>query len=121
MLAKAIFIEYVNEQEKKSATSENPGSVESPIDEEKPINVPLDVIGKVRFNFAYSPWTPVLEHFAKQGGFSLQMDETPPRTFNYKDSRAYPVNQALDLINGVLQFRGYTLVRNGQQLVLVNL
>ncbi len=78
-------------------------------------------LGQLRFNFQFSAWKPVLEWFAEQADLSLQMDDPPPGTFNYTDNtRSYSVRESLDLINGVLQFRGYTLVRNKQMLLLIN-
>ncbi len=39
------------------------------------------------------------------------MDNPPPGTFNYTDERTFTPAQAIDLLNGVLLTKGYTLVR----------
>jgi type II secretory pathway component GspD/PulD (secretin) len=76
---------------------------------------------KLRFNFNKAPWEPVLKWFAEQGGYSLQMDVVPIGTFTLVDENEYTPSEALDQINSVLLTRGYTLVRNKKQLMLINL
>lgn len=77
--------------------------------------------GKLTFNFRYQPWQDVLDWFADQAGLSLILESPPPGTFNYRDARRFTVPEALDVINGVLLTKGYTLVRHDRMLVLVNL
>jgi type II secretory pathway component GspD/PulD (secretin) len=76
---------------------------------------------KLTFNFRYQPWQEVLDWFADEAGLSLLLESPPPGTFNYRDSRSYTPTEALDVLNGVLLTKGYTLVRRGRMLVLVNL
>jgi type II secretory pathway component GspD/PulD (secretin) len=76
---------------------------------------------KLTFNFRYQPWQEVLDWFADQAGLSLLIESPPTGTFNYRDSRSYTPAEALDVLNGVLLTKGYTLVRRGRMLVLVNL
>jgi type II secretory pathway component GspD/PulD (secretin) len=73
------------------------------------------------FNFRYQPWQDVLDWFAEQAGLSLLLESPPPGTFNYRDSRSYTPAEALDVLNGVLLTKGYTLVRRDRMLVVVNL
>ncbi len=77
--------------------------------------------GKLSFNFRYQPWQDVLDWFAEQADLSLVLESPPPGTFNYHDSRSYTPAEALDVINSVLLTKGFTLVRSGRMLVLVNL
>jgi hypothetical protein len=77
--------------------------------------------GKLTFNFRYQPWQDVLDWFADQAGLSLLIESPPPGTFNYRDTRNYTATEALDVLNGVLLTKGYTLVRRGRMLVVVNL
>jgi type II secretory pathway component GspD/PulD (secretin) len=77
--------------------------------------------GRLTFSFRYQPWQEVLDWFAKQSDLSLLMESPPPGTFNYTDTRTYTPAEALDVLNGVLLTKGYTLVRHGKMLVLVNL
>jgi type II secretory pathway component GspD/PulD (secretin) len=76
---------------------------------------------KLRFSFRFTPWEDVINWFVEQAELSLQMDGPPPGTFNYTDTRFYTPAEALDLMNGILLTRGYTLVRRRQLLTLVNL
>ena len=76
---------------------------------------------RLRFNFSYTPWKDVLEWFAKEADLSLVADVLPPGTCNYKDSREYSPTKAIDLMNGMLQFRGYTLVRKERMLFVFDL
>jgi type II secretory pathway component GspD/PulD (secretin) len=83
--------------------------------------VPKAGDGRLQFSFHHAPWRAVLEWFAVQADLSLVMDAAPPGTFNYTDRREYSPSEAIDLINGVLLTRGYTLVRRERMLMLINL
>ena len=76
---------------------------------------------QVRFNFRYAPWKEVLDWFAEQAELSLQMDYPLQGTFNYIDKNYYSPDQAIDVMNGVLLTKGFTLIRRQQQLLMVNL
>ena len=76
---------------------------------------------KLRFNFKFQPWKDVLDWLAEQADLSLQSDLVPEGTFNYSDPREFTPDQAIDLINGVLLTKGYTLVRRGRILNVLNL
>ena len=76
---------------------------------------------KLRFNFRFQRWSDVLEWFAQQADLSLVLDAPPPGTFNYNDDRQYSVAEAIDLLNGVLLTKGYTLIRRERMLIVVNL
>jgi type II secretory pathway component GspD/PulD (secretin) len=75
----------------------------------------------LRFQFRFQPWKDVLQWFAQQADLSLVMDSTPQGTFNFSDNREYTPAEAIDLLNGVLLTKGYTLIRHGRMLMLVNL
>ena len=75
---------------------------------------------KLRFNFRFQRWSDVLEWFAQQADLSLVLDAPPPGTFNYSDDRQYSVAEAIDLLNGVLLTKGYTLIRRERMLIVVN-
>jgi type II secretory pathway component GspD/PulD (secretin) len=77
--------------------------------------------GRLTFSFRYQPWQDVLDWFAEQAGLSLVMESAPSGTFNYNDTRSYTPKEALDIINGVLLTKGYTLVRHDKMLIVVNL
>ncbi|MCA9260058.1 MAG: hypothetical protein KDA61_12690, partial [Planctomycetales bacterium] len=58
---------------------------------------------------------------ADEADLSLVLDSPPPGSFNYTDTRAYTPDEAIDLVNGVLASKGYTLLRRERMLMLVNL
>ena len=76
---------------------------------------------RLKFNFRFQPWGDVLDWFAQQADLSLVMDAPPPGTLNYTDNREYTPAEALDLMNGVLLTKGFTLVRRERMLMVVNL
>lgn len=76
---------------------------------------------KLRFNFRYQPWEDVLDWLAEQADLSLQSNIIPEGTFNYTDTRTYTPTEAIDVINGVLLQQGYTLVRRGRMLSVMDL
>jgi len=76
---------------------------------------------EVKFAFNNTPWADVIEWFSELNELSLQMDAAPEGTFNYADPGYYSPAKAMDLMNGVLLTKGYTLVRRNQMLMVVNL
>lgn len=77
---------------------------------------------KLTLQFAFTPWENVLEMVADETGLSLSKDVIPKGTFNYSDpDREFTVPEAMDLMNKHLLFRGYTLVRAGQTLLVLDL
>ena len=75
----------------------------------------------IQFSFREQPWLDVLDFFARQADMSLVVQQAPAGSFTYSDTREYSPLQALDLLNGVLSARGYTLIRRGRTLVCINL
>ena len=87
-------------------------------------SAPTGVPGEfnLRLNFNSTPWSDVLKWLAKEAELSLQTDFFPPGTFTYRDPyRVYSVPQAMDIMNGVLLNRGYTLVRKQRALLCIDL
>ncbi|MBM4089513.1 MAG: hypothetical protein FJ276_08805 [Planctomycetes bacterium] len=76
---------------------------------------------RLRFSFRYQPWGDVLDWLAENADLSLQSEVVPDGTFNYSDTREYTPTEAIDLINGMLLTRGYTLVRRGRLLTVIDL
>ena len=78
--------------------------------------------GILRFNFSGTRWIDVLDWFASQADLALQVDEPPVGTFSFSDpSRAYTMGEGLDVINLALMKRGYSLVRRGRMLQVIDL
>ncbi|MEZ6060670.1 MAG: secretin N-terminal domain-containing protein [Planctomycetaceae bacterium] len=76
---------------------------------------------RLRFNFRFQKWADVLNWMATEAELSLVMDEPPAGTFNYSDNKEYTPTEAIDLLNGWLLTKGYTLVRRERLLMCLNL
>lgn len=80
---------------------------------------PTDV--ELVFNFSGADWREVMQWIADEAGLSLQADSYPKGTVNYVDnSRTYRLGDAMDVINRLLLDRGFSLVRRGRQLILID-
>ena len=73
------------------------------------------------FQFNETEWNVVLDWFARQQELTLVMDRTPPGVFTYSDKRPRSPAEGIDLLNGVLMTRGFTLVRREKMLVVMQL
>ena len=70
--------------------------------------------------FKNEKWANVLEWFAAECGLQLIMSAPPQGTFTYNEKTAYSPKDALDVLNGALNMRGYTLIRYNSMLILHN-
>lgn len=77
--------------------------------------------GPLSFNFTRQPWGEVIRWFADRAGLSLVVDQVPPGSLTYRDDRAYTPAEALDVLNGVLLTKGFTLVRKDRMLLVIDL
>jgi type II secretory pathway component GspD/PulD (secretin) len=76
----------------------------------------------LQFNFAGSDWRNVLEWFSDQANLSLQLDQVPMGTFSFADpTKTYSISESLDILNLSLMKRGYSLVRRGRLLQVIDL
>jgi len=78
------------------------------------------IVEKFSFNFRYAPWDSVLQGFATSAGYTLDMNQVPPGTFSHIDRNEYNADQAMDVLNGYLQRKGFALVLKDGFLVCVN-
>ena len=78
------------------------------------------LVEKFSFNFRYAPWDQVLQDFAAGAGYTLDLNQVPPGTFSHIDTKEYSAGKALDVLNGYLQRKGYTLLLKDGFLVCVN-
>ena len=68
--------------------------------------------------FSKERWADVLNWFASECGLQMVMSAPPQGTFTYSDKKAYAPKDALDVLNGYLNFKGYTLIRYNDMLIL---
>jgi type II secretory pathway component GspD/PulD (secretin) len=111
------------EQGKPSETSKNvqrPPKPETPANPDE-LKVRPDDAGEVRLNFNGQPWPDVLKWFAEISGMSLDWQELPGDNLNLKTQRKYTVREVRDLINRHLLARGFTLLRQGEMLTVVEI
>ena len=80
----------------------------------------LTVQQKLRFQFREQKWNDVLSWFATQARLSLVVNTPPAGTFTYSDTEAYTPIEAIDLLNGVLMTKGFTLIRRGRMLICLD-
>lgn len=80
-----------------------------------------DADGMVSFSFKGQPWPAVLEWLADISDKSLEWTEAPPGFVDLTTRGKYQVAEVRDLINSILLSRGYTLLDNGEVLLVVNL
>jgi len=85
------------------------------------LNAKPDDTGKISFSFKGQDWEDVLEWLADVSGLSLQMEEVPPGFFSLTTRGRYSVNQVVDLCNATLLGKGFTLLRDGEVLLVVKL
>ena len=104
-----------------AAPAPTPAAAATPPASTTPKTAPAQPEPRLRFQFRFQRWADVLEWFAREADLSLVLDAPPPGTFNYSDTREYTPAEAIDLLNGVLQTKGYTLIRRGRMLLVVNL
>ena len=105
---------------------ETPKNVQRPAKPETPANpdelkVRPDEAGEIRLNFNGQPWPDVLKWLAEISGMSLDWQELPGDNLNLKTQRKYTVREVRDLINRHLLARGFTLVRQGEMLTVVEI
>jgi type II secretory pathway component GspD/PulD (secretin) len=77
--------------------------------------------GLVSFSFKGQGWPDVLEWLAGISGLNLHWEEVPPGYLDLTTRGKYTPAEARDLINSVLLAKGYTLLVNGEILVVANL
>lgn len=87
-----------------------------------PVATPSQDGRNLHFAFSKTDWAQVIEWFVEQAGLSLQvMTPLPDEQFTYQSPRKYTVAEGIDLLNNVLMLRGKTLIRNQDQLLVVDL
>lgn len=75
----------------------------------------------LRFSFTATPWRDVIRWLADESGLALHVGDLPPGTFTYTDSRAYTEVEAINRINLFLVSEGFTVIRTGDLLSIINL
>ena len=77
--------------------------------------------GKVAFQIKGQPWEEVLEWLAELAVLNLSMDEVPDEACTLVTQSRYTVDEARDVLNGLLLSKGFTLLKHEEILYLVKL
>ncbi len=107
--------------EQPAETSEVAAKAQA-VAQEQPDNatLPVDQV-RVEMNFQGQPWSDVIKWLAAQADLSLQTDVPLPGTFTFRDrSRKYTITEAMDVMNASLLNSGYTLLRQGRMLRVID-
>ncbi len=85
------------------------------------LNMKPDASGKVRFNVEGAKWLTVLKWLADVSHLSLDWQELPGDYLNLRTQESYTIDEAQDVINRHLLARGFTLLKSGEVLSVVNI
>ncbi|HEV3003865.1 MAG TPA: secretin N-terminal domain-containing protein, partial [Pirellulales bacterium] len=112
--------------EKEPGKPEGPPPVQRPAQPPRPadpkeLEVRPNDDGKISFSFKGQPWPAVLEWLADISQMSLQWEEVPGGFLDLTTRGQYTVDEVRDLVNSVLLAKGFTLLRNGEVLIVANL
>ncbi len=86
----------------------------------KPETIDDDVVS-LNFAFEGMPWRDVIKWFADTADLALHVGDVPTGSFTYSDPNSFTPDEALDRLNLFLLPQGFTLVRSGQLLSVINL
>jgi type II secretory pathway component GspD/PulD (secretin) len=87
-----------------------------------PPEPPLVVLGEneMRLNFRNAPLDVVLSHLSEACGFIIEL-QTPMRgTVDVFSAKPVTKDEAIDLLNSMLNKNGYAAIRNGRKLTIVS-
>jgi len=76
---------------------------------------------QLMFSFNAVPWRDVITWLADEADLALHFSELPTGSFTYSDPNAFAPQEAIERVNLFLLSEGYTLVRSGKLLSVINL
>ena len=75
----------------------------------------------LQFSFEGTPWREVVKWLASESDLALHVGDFPTGSFTYSDPNLFTEQEAIGRVNLFLLSEGYTLVRRGNLLSLINL
>jgi type II secretory pathway component GspD/PulD (secretin) len=93
---------------------ETPASVAS-------VAAPIDPEAVLEFSFDGAPWRDVIQWLADSSGLALHVGGLPTGSFTYSDNTPFTPQEAIDRVNLFLLPQGFSLVRSGKLLSVINL
>ena len=88
--------------------------------EAKPISEVPTAKGEIRLNFQNASLADVLNYLSEAAGFIILQDAPVVGNVNVVSKQPVTVDDAVDLVNSVLIDKGYTAIRNGRILKIIN-
>jgi hypothetical protein len=101
-------------------TAQDAASVDIVEDAVKPEAIDDGVVS-LKFAFDGMPWRDVIKWFADTADLALHVGDVPTGSFTYSDPDSFTPDEALDRLNLFLLPQGFTLVRSGKLLSVINL
>lgn len=81
-----------------------------------------DANSKRQLTFVYTPWKEVIENLAEWADLDLIVDRFPPGTCYHRvNDQEYTAQEAIDVLNGQLLLRGYTMIVFERMLIVRDL
>ncbi len=109
------------EEKKTEPASLAPKSTNAAEEETKNLDDEDENEGKLFFSFGGSRWKEVIEWLADSSDLALHYSDLPIGTFTYSDTKYFTLQEAIDRVNLFLLPEGFTLVRSGRLLSVINL
>ena len=97
----------------------SPPAESLPVDKESPSTSAAS--RELQFAFDGTPWREVIQWLATSGDLALHVGDIPPGSFTYADNSVFTPQQAIDRVNLFLLPQGFTLIRTGRLLSVINL
>ncbi|HVA51492.1 MAG TPA: secretin N-terminal domain-containing protein [Pirellulales bacterium] len=115
-----------DEKKPEEKKDEGPPPIQRPLEPDRPpdpseLTAKPDKDGKISFSFNGQPWPAVLEWLADISDMSLEWDEAPAGYVNLTTHGFYSVDEVRDMLNSYLLNKGFTVLRNGEVLIVMNL
>lgn len=84
---------------------------------------PIPASGQVPLKFAFDrmPWRDVIEWLASSADLALHVRDLPTGSFTYTDPSTFTPQEAIDRVNLFLLSEGFTLIRTGRLLTVIDL
>ena len=135
LLASGTVRAQENPSPSAPATLPNAPAADGPLAAEKTLNpnageTPSDALratadspsqDSLRFAFEGAPWREVIEWLAEEGDLALHIGDLPTGSLTYSDPNDFSQQEAIDRVNLFLLPQGFTLVRSGRLLSVINL
>ncbi len=102
-------------------TGQKPPPAEAEGDQEDASEAATDLDGMLRFSFEGVPWRNVIKWLADESDLALHVGDLPTGSFTYSDPSSFTSQEAIDRVNLFLLPQGFTLVRSGKLLSVINL